>query len=1672
MPNILQFENNAMTMNRQRPAHRFLKSEVEADGSVPPGDSLNDSLYPSSYSTSGTRNKSMTAIRNARRRFPIERPRLMRVAVLLTLLLGASAFPEPGEENVSVARRVQLKFPSSFLNLTSDAWKVKENEDEVMVAAQLQARTAVGQVFSLRFISNDGALIAKVTVGVLAGDLQVDAFDVTGATILNKPIGNQPINLNNQNMAININTTTGVLTVRMTPQTDLHYEFSRSLNLGGSTLVVTLGGGDRSIVGCVSLIAVSVGGGDPVAGVVEVENRDIEECPMDEADQTCESMNCNSGTCIMEEVATCNCYGTSFTGPNCRIPARTAKIRNSDDEDSSFVAFIPWPEDREIEMIAMDFKFGSAEAKEGVLIHGIAEPEEHFKVYVVDTKGNVVLGNETLLNFAFSDQEDFHRTIISFDSTFLTFEVDGTKQKVTLKRRLSFKTVQFGAPLPSEGASEVGITACLKNTYVDHHDVIHLMYEKDPKILATRLRPCVQGDDFVSDLQAVSLFDPDPIVQTNEESKKVNENKSPVNAVLFPHPATQEEAKGKAAVPCEKSQSYRCQNGADCEKLADEGFVCKCPHGFVGRFCQFVTFPRSCSEARDFHGLPNGPTRLDVDGSSSAEPNVVFCVNGTTIVQHDMKPETVARSSDFHDHSLFILSYRDFKPSQLTKLVESSSECRQNVSYSCNKAPLRFENGHTWFESSSAPEEKITQIGNVPQSCSCIDAGCLSGGKCNCDSGAISEDTGVLKGSNAGITKVVALHNDGDVQGAFSIGRLECSGYGMDNKPVRFVEKTSIMINEWEGKDAYVHFRTNDKDVTLFYVEKDGREVLRAHLKDGHALVLLYEGKSLRLESQKRLNDSAWHQIIVEVSEGQVRFGVDGLNEVGDVEGSLDGRFFLNDNQRGFVGCARSLRLNGQWQPLQELARDYSTVKTTCDDHCAKQTCVNDARCHVDFVNEKSFCMCSYPEIHSGPNCEIDINSNSSVSFHGGYIKYEDVGNALLSTTYFSFRTDQPLALLLFSHDHNNNFLQVHLSDEVNISLTLNNENVVATCTVRARLGQEYSDMRWIQVVVSHGSEASMLRVGDEVCSIREKRSLAVKPIRRFSNVQTDVVELPVGLSSSVNPTPFVFTFIGGVDQGSPSRDGSLVLAPRYETTIPKLLGCVRGLQIGGEFVDLRNRERGTRPLDKLLVRTGCDVRCAEVDCRNGGHCSVGWRNYDPTVSKTTCDCSRTSYAGPSCTVDEGIRVSAGGWLNFDVGRELSRVFVQETGIAQLFQFAFAVPSPPTAKQRIVLIKFSDGGEFDVQLNKNGTINVGILNSKGHAEVLNFNGNFSDGYRHFLVAQCNPLSATAILLDSIRQDFPFKPNGENLDLLKATSVKIAGNVTSRDKLLPFQTFDGYVTNVVLDYQHGSKLRFVPISYIDDVSHEMHGVVTSHGVVKSACPSFRVPNSIPAYQNLIEMPEWDTDFRRHVYHGAVEDDSKNTREPSSFLWVLLTIVFLIALTLLVFCICRRCCCRESARATAMTQDEDEPLNGKKPTSYYPPQPSPPPRHNPAPSNYHLPPPNVDFNREDEKAHSPRASLTSSGITGYFTAQESPSDGDEVDVDSDEERTIRHIDDDADSIVYVSRPNDTERALRMSSFGHADPTAPQNSPLYANVFPLKELKPVSVPVPPPRFSPNHP
>ncbi|KAK6731044.1 hypothetical protein RB195_007484 [Necator americanus] len=1629
-----------------------------------------------------------------------------------------------------MAKKVFLKTPASYVNLTSEAWKVHDGDTEITIAVRFKPNTKVGQVFSLRAIAPHGRKIAKLVGSLHNGYLQLNLLNTDGISILNKPFSTHFLDQNKEHsLAVRLNTKNNSLFYRLESDSDHVCEITEEIDIEGVELVPTLGDGGNSMIGCVTLVTVQVGGATPPYEVIEISSNEIDECP---SDDECAYRDCNKGRCLPLEVATCDCYGTHKSGPNCRYPSRSVFVLNNDDESQpSNIRYTPWKVDQQISRITIDFKFAELDNKQGVLLHSILNDGSVVKLYVVERNGNLLFGSFGHVNFTLDTSVEFHSIFIGIhhESRMIGLTVDGETRKLSFMDSpvgLHLSSILFGGAPATNGARELGITACLKNVYVDHHDILYMLNDKDKRVESSKSLSSCSNDGSLPNLIAVGvpLFNADPLpndlfdfISSQDNSSDVDatsgnepnagSSKIEISSQLSPtmqHLTVASENIHKGGIfasgprkgptnplPCEKSQDYVCRNGAICERR-QEGPVCLCKRGFAGKYCQFVLHPRTCAEANTFYGLPSGPTHLDVDGTRPLLGSVAVCRNGITTVPHDMPNGTVLRSSEDKTNSLFVVSYRDFNNEKLARLIKNSDSCKQFVQYDCNNAALGFELKKTWFHVATS-DRTVAQIGRVPNSCTCMDLGCIENKKCNCDSRAITNDIGFLYGEDAGITRIVALHSDGDVNGKMTLGPLECEGFA-GYGPIRFARERALDVRRWSGELLSLQFRTANSTATLFSVIEDEQKYLKVELVNGHMIRVSLSNASATVESQARINDTKWHLLVLEFANDELRIGIDSFNAFVAVSSDdiPDGQLSLNDDINGFTGCVQSLIIDDDAVHLQGLAQEFEEISPYCEDRCNGNLCQNSAECIQDFAADAAVCRCRNPNVQSGRNCENDINQNSSVSFHGGFLKYELSQNPLIGQTVLSFRTDQSQALIIFVHDHNNNFMQLHLAEEVNLTLSLNNEDIVSSCTVRARPGTEYSNMNWIQgsshesdvvrifdgqklcggidwkngifkcekwllfrITIEHSLESSTLTVDDDACIIHTPRQLSQHPVQKFINVFTDIVVIPVGLNSPIEPKPFVYTFVGGIERESHTSDGSMVLRPIYQCAVPNLLGCVRGLRIGGEIVDLRQTGHGFRPNDPKLIRIGCELGCSSLDCKNSGHCSVGWLGN----GDVTCDCSRTSYAGSDCTVDNGLILAANSYFTFDMDRFLSRYILSPMKRTQTLQFAFAPSSPSTHHQILATVQFKDERIFEVVLNRNGSVNVGIVDGSKKGVVKTFVGNFSDGYRHFFVARFGAHQATAVTVDAIRHDFEFM--AENLDLYNAKEIVLGGQKSEKPEITAQSMknyYNGCVSNLDVDFNIPA-LRATPISYLNEDVPSLANyswLTPTISVVRGRCAPFRIPNSLPVYHDPVELPIWETNFQRHVYQSDSKDPLAIGEDGNTWLWAIgIIIVVMLLLLAAIVIIC--CCCllgTKSSDKPVISKDEEEPLRILE-----------------------TPPPSlIEQSRASEKLVT--FSEPNSTMNNHVPSkkekdpiEESLSEND-VDEESeyDLDATLRDIGDENFDMRDVTRPQSfiDRSSPRLSSFRQGDPTVPKDSPLYAPISPNRSARPIPTPVPPPRIS----
>ncbi|KAK5976824.1 hypothetical protein GCK32_012622, partial [Trichostrongylus colubriformis] len=137
----------------------------------------------------------------------------------------------------------------------------------------------------------------------------------------------------------------------------------------------------------------------------------------------------------------------------------------------------------------------------------------------------------------------------------------------------------------------------------------------------------------------------------------------------------------------------------------------------------------------------------------------------------------------------------------------------------------------------------------------------------------------------------------------------------------------------------------------------------------------------------------------------------------------------------------------------------------------------------------------------------------------------------------------------------------------------------------------------------------------------------------------------------------------------------------------------------------------------------------------------------------------------------------------------------------------------------------------------------------------------------------------------------------------------------------------------LDIDYGvPALHLTPISYLDDTFPSMANysrITPAIVVARGACAPFQIQNSLPVFREPVELPVWETNFKRLVYHDD-NSEASNGEEGKFWLWTLCIVISLMLILLLATII--TCCCfmlssRSDLKPT-LSKDEEEaqPLHG--------------------------------------------------------------------------------------------------------------------------------------------------
>uniref|UniRef100_A0A8C9M7T6 Contactin-associated protein-like 3 n=1 Tax=Panthera tigris altaica TaxID=74533 RepID=A0A8C9M7T6_PANTA len=456
-----------------------------------------------------------------------------------------------------------------------------------------------------------------------------------------------------------------------------------------------------------------------------------------------------------------------------------------------------------------------------------------------------------------------------------------------------------------------------------------------------------------------------------------------------------------------------CEHGGECSQSWDT-FSCDCAHtGYLGATCHSPLYEQSC-EAHKHRGDSSGLYYIDSDGSGPLEPALVYCnmTDSTgTSVQHNGSHLARVKSSDGESPHPVAFKYTA-SMDQLQAIIDRADHCQQELAFHCKKSRLSARHDGTpvsWWVGRTN-ETHTYWGGSLPdaQKCACgLQGNCLdSQYYCNCDAdrNEWTSDTVVLSHKEHLPVIQVVMRDTGrpHSEAAYALGPLLCWGDNSFWNSASFNTETS-----------YLHFPTFrgefSADVSFFFkttapsgvfVENLGiTDFIRLELHAPSEVTFSFDVGNGRCEVTVRsptpFNDNQWHHVRAERNVKEASLQVDQLpseTQAAPADGharlQLNSQLFVGGTatrQRGFLGCIRSLRLNGLALDLEERATMTPGVEPGCPGHCSSygHLCRNGGRCRER--HRGIACDCTF-SAYDGPFCENEISayfgSGSSVIYN------------------------------------------------------------------------------------------------------------------------------------------------------------------------------------------------------------------------------------------------------------------------------------------------------------------------------------------------------------------------------------------------------------------------------------------------------------------------------------------------------------------------------------------------------------------------------------------------------------------------------------------------------------------------------------------------------------------
>ncbi|XP_028831829.1 contactin-associated protein-like 2b [Denticeps clupeoides] len=526
-----------------------------------------------------------------------------------------------------------------------------------------------------------------------------------------------------------------------------------------------------------------------------------------------------------------------------------------------------------------------------------------------------------------------------------------------------------------------------------------------------------------------------------------------------------------------------CEHGGRCSQTWDT-FSCACEGtGYTGATCHTPVHEQSC-EAYKHLGKTSDMYWIDPDGSGPLEPFKVNC-NMTeekvwTTVANDLLAQSPVGSGEDLEMVTVHLNY-SMSSEQLNTITSSAEHCEQHVAYGCRMSRLLNTpegSPYTWWVG-RGNEKHFYWGGSGPgvQKCACgIERNCTDPKYfCNCDADQRQwrEDSGVLmyKDHLPVSHMVVGDTSRPGSEAKLTVGPLRCQGDRDYWNTASFNTPASYLhFPTFQGEtsaDISFYFKTSST-YGVFLENLGSSDFIRLELKSPTAVSFSFDVGNgpveLTVRSPTPLNNDKWHKVEAERNIKEAVLQLDRrYREVrlappqGHTRLQLYSQLFVGaaSGQRGFLGCVRSLKMNGVTLDLEERARVTPGVKPGCSGHCSSYGvhCQNGGKC-VEKYNGYS-CDCSLTAF-DGPFCTEDVGGYFEtgtlvrydlMSDSGSLSLKEDKGllgpltteaNLTQEELTFSFSTSNAPSVLVYISSRTQDYLAVVLRHNGTLQIRYN----------------------------------------------------------------------------------------------------------------------------------------------------------------------------------------------------------------------------------------------------------------------------------------------------------------------------------------------------------------------------------------------------------------------------------------------------------------------------------------------------------------------------------------------------------------------------------------------------------------------------------------------------------